>query len=1245
MHCGRASLAALALAICVSAPATPAFAASPIVIGAGSAPAIAVDDAGTAHIVSNDTASVDQSLRYCRLARGARSCTTPQTFVLPGSTTIRPYVFVDGATVRILTYRFGLSGGPFAQDFLLTSTDGGQSFGAPVSVGTLAPNDAVAGPGAGISLVSAAGPESPSYQRVPTDGSAPAVGSARLSTTAPYETAVGLLGSTTPVAAFDDGASSPSTSYSTARSDADLNSTASWSEHSVDLGSAPHLAGGPTGLFLMFAASVRVSGDSLARQNQLRVLHLGADGTLPRIPGRADAASAPVTELQALAFGPSALVQDDAGVLQVVYASDSHLMATAASDGVRFSAAKEIVTDDSFDGLRIAAARDHSGVAVWTHGTGAGAEIHATPFAASITAEPLSTYDLRANGLEVTQSVQTRETAFLGGELPSLYFAPVPGELPRRSFGNVRYRGVGLAADSKTVARFFADATPAGSSGEPEVKAVIGVLRGFRNGRELPGSPLIAENGPRTLTDGRCPCVTATQRADPAGSYDFTLPLSWTVNSRSRLTLRGELRQQAGILTTFANARPVRASTTARAAAVPPRECATCAGNNRFTLTEIPFTPTPTVVIAPVRMFIQGDPALPDPASVFAPALNVHPGGERFVVEPYQANLDVTTEAGWKEDAPECKTYTARGKFGDCKNDAYLTRVFRWDREQGGLSDMAIGVNTRERGSAVQSLFNLPLGNPDKTATPDEVSARPIAVVATTRPLSSVGHEVGHLLARLHASGACDSGTHEDWPPDELGYIGGIGLDRSQHAAAPGAPYRVIAGRPPTLGNCYDAVPAGCDGAAPKQFFDLMSYCGNDPNDWISPHNWDGELATLNRFGQRVGFGARSFPSTPVPFVTATIGRAAVAARGRLHVSAVVDDAGGATITDVGPAVHAVPAPARSDYTLVVSDAAGTALSSTPMSASAFHLEGGGARTELAADVPAATEAARVGIVQNGSAIATRTRSAHPPAVRITAPRAGTKVGASGVVRWTATDADGDPLAASVAYSFDDGKRWRTIYAGPSTGSAKLPGAYFSASRRARVLVRVNDGFDERGATSGRFSARGVPPVVRLRSPRPGTKLLSSSTVVLEGEAFDDTSRSLTGRRLVWFAGRRRLGTGATLSTGDLSPGRQRLRLVATDSAGRRNTAVVTVVVAAVAPQLLELDGPKNVSVRARSVTLRLAVTTRSRLTANGRAFIVGRRATRVTLPIRPGRGAVKLRLLLRAGSKGTTLALTLPRR
>jgi hypothetical protein len=208
-----------------------------------------------------------------------------------------------------------------------------------------------------------------------------------------------------------------------------------------------------------------------------------------------------------------------------------------------------------------------------------------------------------------------------------------------------------------------------------------------------------------------------------------------------------------------------------------------------------------------------------------------------------------------------------------------------------------------------------------------------------------------------------------------------------------------------------------------------------------------------------------------------------------------------------------------------------------------------------------------------------------------------------------------------------------------------LPGEYFSASRRARVLVRVNDGFDETGARSARFRARGVAPVVRILSPRPGARVLNSSTLVLSGQAIDDASRPITRRaRLAWFAGRRRLGRGVTLSTADLTPGRQRIRLVATDRTGRHGTASATVTVVATKPQLLALSGPKRVSTKAHTVTLRIAASVRSTLTAGGRSFIVGHAARSVRVPIRAGRRTLRLQLVLRAGGRRTALAIALPR-
>ena len=84
------------------------------------------------------------------------------------------------------------------------------------------------------------------------------------------------------------------------------------------------------------------------------------------------------------------------------------------------------------------------------------------------------------------------------------------------------------------------------------------------------------------------------------------------------------------------------------------------------------------------------------------------------------------------------------------------------------------------------------------------------------------------------------------------------------------------------------------------------------------------------------------------------------------------------------------------------------------------------------------------------------------------------------VVRWRATNPDHQNLTASVDYSRDDGRSWKTVFIGPNTGHASLPGSYLEGSRSARVRVRVNDGFNESVAVSSRFTVLDAPPQVTI---------------------------------------------------------------------------------------------------------------------------------------------------------------------
>ncbi|HEY1355425.1 MAG TPA: hypothetical protein VGF09_03840, partial [Solirubrobacterales bacterium] len=196
-------------------------------------------------------------------------------------------------------------------------------------------------------------------------------------------------------------------------------------------------------------------------------------------------------------------------------------------------------------------------------------------------------YDLRAQGLEVTQGIEPE------GELK-----PSGSD---QSGGS--YSGVDLIAHKQTAVRFFADAHGQIASGIKEVGAL---LYGFSDGRELPGSPLRPDYGPPS-TQGGGPGLVSVQENNPAPvleaertsnehAYTFTLPVSWTSGT---ISLRGHVFQEPGF------PQPGRRP-----------ECSTaeCAGNNSFTINGVRFHDTKTVELDTVALETNGE--LPVAASV-----------------------------------------------------------------------------------------------------------------------------------------------------------------------------------------------------------------------------------------------------------------------------------------------------------------------------------------------------------------------------------------------------------------------------------------------------------------------------------------------------------------------------------------------------------------------------------------------------------------------------------------------------
>ena len=292
--------------------------------------------------------------------------------------------------------------------------------------------------------------------------------------------------------------------------------------------------------------------------------------------------------------------------------------------------------------------------------------------------------------------------------------------------------------------------------------------------------------------------------------------------------------------------------------------------------------------------------------------------------------------------------------------------------------------------------------------------------------------------------------------------------------------------------------------------------------------------------------------------------------------------------------------------------------------------------------VPVAAGAVAVELLRDGAVISRLQRS-RPPTITLTSPRPGERARGSLAIRWRAADADHDALTATVDYSFDGGGTWHTVHDGPALGRLVIPATMLAGSQQARIRVRVSDGFSATTATSGVFSVPGHAPRVTITSPGATDEIRAGDRITLAGTAMDDRGVLLTGRSLAWFRGTHRLGTGARLPA-RIPAGRQRIRLVATDSRGRRHTASVTIRAKVPALRLTLLGVPQHVALGARTVAVRLAASAPATVVVGGRRIAVGSAARRITiqLPRTPAVGIVRVAFRLVSGRAPGTVRGTI---
>ena len=185
----------------------------------------------------------------------------------------------------------------------------------------------------------------------------------------------------------------------------------------------------------------------------------------------------------------------------------------------------------------------------------------------------------------------------------------------------------------------------------------------------------------------------------------------------------------------------------------------------------------------------------------------------------------------------------------------------------------------------------------------------------------------------------------------------------------------------------------------------------------------------------------------------------------------------------------------------------------------------------------------------------------------------------------------------------------------------------------------VSDGFDQASDVSKSFESPGARPLVEILSPSAdGMKAPNDAPLAFRGQAYDDRSALLSGRKLRWFIGKRPIGTGAEISPVGLPAGRHTIVLEARDGAGRAARDSVTIRFTAAPPLFLELDAPDSVGRKARSLRLRVASSVPAKLAVSGaggtQRFAVGRkeRMLRVRIPRRSR--SINLRFELKAGGR-----------
>jgi len=399
-------------------------------------------------------------------------------------------------------------------------------------------------------------------------------------------------------------------------------------------------------------------------------------------------------------------------------------------------------------------------------------------------------------------------------------------------------------------------------------------------------------------------------------------------------------------------------------------------------------------------------------------------------------------------------------------------------------------------------------------------------------------HEIGHLLGRRHTNSvSCKSNNIDprtDWPwvsSDSL--IHEWGLD--------GYSFGWLVSSPSALKN-------------PASTYDYMSYCGslNDGNVWTSSWTYSHIFSETLRL-QGAAQAIQAMTAITQPYFIAS---------GLVYTddTAIIDPIWVITPTEVPQ-----NPPAGTQYCLEAQDAGGTVLSGHCFDLAFRDYETGEATGVDGFNLmlPYPSGVARIVLRKGAQQLAVRPVSAHVPTVTVLFPNGGETWAATGTyaITWTASDADGDPLAYSVLYS-PNGSDWLPVAAGITQTQVAVNAAELAGGNAARVRVLASDGVNTTADESDApFTVARKGPQAFILSPERDIIIVPGTPLWLQGYAYDLEDGTLPDTALRWSSSRDgNLGTGSQVLV-SLSPGEHVITLTATDSDGNVTTATVRVYV------------------------------------------------------------------------------------